>query len=250
MEKFETDTNIKSFDIYNALNLIQEDLGEIYKEKDFNPLGEEYKLTEEFVLERFENGKQKKEVLTPIFLNGEKETLEAFANSANNAQEIIAGIDAQIASPSTPEAVKTQLKKIKILLVCRVELLNHYKTTFKKKKNDLKMYTNVLSIDWKTADLYEETFKKQFDVQIAINAFLEFAKANSKNNQKESADQKLIQKAKEIIKNNLLAKQKEETLISKPAESAKAQTPIAKETTIAQKSHKQTATFTDEGMSL
>jgi len=210
MEKFEIDTSIKNFDVYNALNLIQEDLGEIYKQNDFNPFEQGFKLSEEFVVDRIENGKQKKEVLTPTFLNGTKQTLSAFSASADNALAIISLLDEKISAPSTPASVKEELKKIKALLACRIELINYYKTNFKKKKNDLKMYTNVLAVDWKTADLYEETFKDQFDVQIAVNAFLEFAKTNSKTYKKEMTDQKLIQRAKEIIKNNQLAQSKEQ----------------------------------------
>lgn len=252
MENFKQEINVNNFNVYNALNLIQEDLGEIYKESGFNPFGEEYILTEDFVIERFSNNKAAKEVLTPNFLNGEKETLTAFSASANNAQEIINKLDEKINSPETPEPVKAELKKLKMYLLCRIELLNNYKKNFKKKKNDLKMYKNILAVDWKTADIFEETFKEQFDVQIAVSAFLEFAKTNSKSYQKELADQKLIQKAREIIKNNQRAQEN-----IQESEKPKVQEPISKKLEaqpetkkISTKKQTQVSVKKDDGMSL
>ena len=60
METLKTQEDIKSFDVFNALNLINENLGKAYKEKGYNPLGDEFLLDSEYVQNLLEKAKKER----------------------------------------------------------------------------------------------------------------------------------------------------------------------------------------------
>ena len=192
-----------NYNIYNALNLYSEELGQQYLSTEFNPFPNSFELTENFVVERFVNSSKKREILEPEFVSqGEQTTQEAFEQSISNCQAMIAEIEAKLADENLPQSLKEELKKLKTYLLCRIELLNINLKNMPKNKNTLKMYEMVEGLDWKLADMMEESYKEMFNVQIAINAFLENAKENSAAYKKELENRRLIEKAKAIISSN------------------------------------------------
>ena len=63
------------YNVLNALNLLNEHLGESYLNEGFNPFDPGFELSEEFTIERYNNSCTKKEVKSPDFINqGKKQT--------------------------------------------------------------------------------------------------------------------------------------------------------------------------------
>ena len=198
-----------NYNIYNALNLYSEELGQAYITQQFNPFPNSFELTENFVIQRFVNVHTNKELNAPEFiLEGITQTKESFTNSKQNCNSTLLEIEKQLANPNTPESLKEELKKLKTYLLCRIQLIDTYLKNIKKDKDTFKMYKNIQSLDWRLAEMFDETYNQQFNTQIAINAYLEFAKQSSALYKKEMANKKLIEKAKQIIKNNQNLEQK------------------------------------------
>lgn len=244
MKKYMLSESKINYDVYNALNLYNEDLGQLYLSEQFNPFSASFELNEDFVVGRLVNSHTNKEIVEPEFVSeGAKKTEVAFKNSANNCTMLLAEIENKLQDHNLAESLKEELKQLKIYLLCRLALLNNYTKSIKKNKNTLKMYKNIQSLDWKNAELLEESYKEQFDIQIAINAYLEFAKAQSKEYKKELENKKLIAKAKEIIKNN--ERLEENTRANEPQSTVAqpAQTTQSKAKYSNQKSKEQTQTY-------
>lgn len=79
-----------NYDVFNGLNLINEDLGQSYLDNGFNPLGDDFVLDDDFVIEQFENDKTSVEIPTPDFiLQGDKATRLAFETSIENCLALL-----------------------------------------------------------------------------------------------------------------------------------------------------------------
>lgn len=222
-----------NYNIYNALNLYNEELGEEYLCNGFNPFENNFELSEQYIIERFVNSAIKKELKEPEFIfDTTKKIKQAFLNSINNCQQALSEIESKLSAPNLPETIKQELKKLKTYLLCRIQLLNLYCKKIKKNKNVFKLYSNIQSLDWHTSEIFEESYKEQFDIQIAINAYIEFAKQHSKIYKKELENKHLIEKAKQILRNNA----KQEELLNQAKQSNKEQKQETTKQTQTQKS--------------
>lgn len=191
-----------NYNIFNALNLFSEELGEDYLNGNFNPFNENFKLTEDFVIERFENQQNKPpEVVSPEFVEGGvNKTKLAFNQSITNCNLTLAEVERALNAPQTSPTAKKYLLKLKTYLLCRIQLLNINLKNLKKNKNTLKMYLNVEGLDYNTSKLFEQSYKEMLDVQTIISAYVNMQhQQNAKINKQ---NQILKQMAKEIIKQN------------------------------------------------
>lgn len=210
-----------NYNVYNALNLYNEELGKSYIQNNFNPFYPSFELNENFVIERFLNSAKNPEIVEPAFISlGTQKTKEAFEQSANNCQSMLAEIDAKINDPNLSDSLKEELKKLKIYLLCRIELLNINIKNLRKNKNALKMYENVERLDLNLANLFKESYTQMFNIQIAINAYLENVKYTSAAYKKEMENKRLIEKAKQIIKSNQQQQEQTQILQEQPKKSA------------------------------
>lgn len=229
MSKQVIDKNNINYDVYNALNLMHEDLGECYLKQGFNPMEEGFVLDENFVIERFLNAKTNLEILSPHFVNnGDKTTKQALENNQKHCEESLEQINNMLLSTEFSKAQKEELKKLKLYLLCRIELANFYLKNFKKQKNKFKLYLNINSLSWKTSELFEDAYNELFDANLAIANYLAFAKQHSKAIKKELENEKLKQEAKQIIAQNQQIKKEQ---VVKPAKTNVQKQPTSKATT-------------------
>ncbi len=204
MKKIQEEKEI-NYNVLNALNLMHEDLGEIYTKTSFNPFEEGFVLDEEFVIDKFLNAKQKPELETPaIVLGGEKGFNLALEHNQTNCTLALNEIENMLLDENVSPALKEELKKLKIYLLCRIELSLNYLKNAKKKKNKLELYQNICSLNYRMAQYFEGAYEETFDAHLCINAFLQFVKENSNAYKKELKDAKLKQIAQNIIKQNKL----------------------------------------------
>lgn len=190
------------YNVLNALNLMNEELGESYIATQFNPFDEGFKLEEGFVIERYNNACIKKEILSPDFISyGVSETKKAFENSLSNLTEILAGIDEKLSEYTLEESLRKTYNKLRIYVMCRIQLTSIFLAKLKIEKNTLKMYQDLESLDWELSEYFNDCYDENFNTRIAISAFIELI-INSKTTKKSIEDKKLIEKAKSIIANN------------------------------------------------
>lgn len=171
----------KSIDVFNALNLYNEQLGSIYEKDGYNPFEEGFVLTEEFTNDVLEN-KKKQEIFTEDFLEyGNKEVSKHFQNALTNSTEIIDKLNEELAS-CTDEKVKSQIKKSIILLKNRNELLKVNISKLKQKDaNALKMYIEMFGMDNELSELLKDTFNEKVNAQIVAQQMLTLCHSRAVN---------------------------------------------------------------------
>ncbi|MBE7074716.1 MAG: hypothetical protein E7376_01895 [Clostridiales bacterium] len=212
------ETIVSNYNVYNALNLYNEELGQSYIETGFNPLGENFVLGEEFITDVLKNNKDAKDFSSPEFIEkGDKATKAAFENSLAACEALLNELTGKLNSAELSPNDKAKLQKIILYLQMRIQLLKIFIAKLKKEKNKLKMYQSLLALNWSLADLMEETFNEMCNVQTLANAFVVLEQ--NTNIQAEQENAKLREQARQIIANNLKAQfqsQKQQTESTNP----------------------------------
>ena len=174
-----------NYDVYNALNLVSEDLGAAYLQDGFNPFEENFKISASFVIDRFINSCNAKEFDSPTFIEkGAKETKVAFETSLKNCQNILNAVEKLLSNPKITQAQKQALKKLKNMLLFRIQLLTIYIAKVLKSKNTLLMYKELLALDWNRSIVFEKSYYEIMDVSRAISDFIKLNKTSEKEEAK------------------------------------------------------------------
>ena len=165
-------TEIQSVDVYNALNLYNEELGKSYKKNGFNPFDDNFVLTEEFTNDILENKKQKVEVFIESFLEqSNKEVSKHFEHALANGNVLLSSLYNELNFANDKD--KKQIQKAIIFLKNRNVLL---KISIKKLKNKdanaLKMYLELFGLDSELSELLKDTFNENANNQIIIQNML------------------------------------------------------------------------------
>ncbi|MBO7526394.1 MAG: hypothetical protein J6T74_00690 [Clostridia bacterium] len=190
-----------NYDIYNALNLLNEDLGQSYLEDGFNPFGGEFLLDEDYILDILENNVEGYEISTPDFIEaGNKETAKAFETSAENALLVIEQLTEFINDPKTPEMVKRQMRKQILYILCRNQLIKVYLKRIKDEKDTLLMYQKMSAINWQLSKRLEDSYKKEFNAKKAAEELAKKAKEDAE--EKKNKIDALKEEAKSILETN------------------------------------------------
>ena len=194
-----------NYNVLNGLNLYNEELGEEYLAGGFNPLGENFILTEAYILERLANKMElPKETISPQFLEaGVKETRLAFLNSLTNCKTLLEKIEEMLNDPHIPEHEKEKLRKLKLYLILRIQLLTKYTKTIKKDKNTLKMYENLEGLHYRLGKKMAKTYLDipQFNSLNILELIKESMQAvEDLSKLIEAQNNNLQNKAKEILK--------------------------------------------------
>ena len=207
------DKNIKSVDIYNALNLYNEQLGASYKNEGYNPFDDNFVLTEEYICDILENKKTNKDIFPEAFLEyGNKEFKKYFLNAIENSNQILDELNKEFLNNEN-ETDKQQIKKAIVFLKNRNELLKININKLKQKDaNALKMYMELYGLDGELSELLKDTFNEKANnhiiVQNMINALRFRAKRIYTKSQKTTDPDKSIeptpqeQQIKESINKN------------------------------------------------
>ena len=199
MENVEDKTHEQiNCDVFNALNLYNEDLGQAHIKNGFNPFGNNFVLDEEFVTDSLRNAKEKKEVPCPEFLEqSENDIAKSFDLSFQNATLLLDVLSKKANGDELSENQKKQLHKIILALKMYIELIQQYKAKLKKEKNKYQLYVNLLSLNWFLSEEMAQSFTQEFNIQNTI------AKINlSQQNIAEQENDSFKEQAKKIIENN------------------------------------------------
>lgn len=214
MDKKTTAQNI-NYDIYNALNLMNENLGDAYLLYGFNPYGtNKFLISDDYILDRYHNSCTKSNIISPVFIEKEgKEPQVAFEQSVQNLNLCLNEVETKLSSPNLPAKDKECLLKLKHYLLCRIELTNIFLKRLSKTKNKFDLYKQLQSLDISLSKYFDTSYEQTMNVQIAINACLVFMKENQKQVAK---DNTLIKKAKEIVAHNIKKLEEEKSNQPKP----------------------------------
>lgn len=204
-----------NLEVFNALNLYNEDLGQSYLETGFNPFNKDFVLDEQYISDVLNNEKNKKEINCPDFLEQtDSKIIKAFELSDVNTKNLIEALDKKINSSELTASQMESFKKIIVNLKMFGELNRKYKNELRKKKNKYQMFLNMLALNWQLSEELAKSFTNEFNLNNALNKIvnIEKIKQNSEN-------EKLKEQAKQIIENN--KKLYEQDLLNKQAEQSK-----------------------------
>lgn len=204
-----------NLEVFNALNLYNEDLGQSYLETGFNPFNKDFVLDEQYISDVLNNEKNKKEINCPDFLEQtDSKIIKAFELSDVNTKNLIEALDKKINSSELTASQMESFKKIIVNLKMFGELNRKYKNELRKKKNKYQLFLNMLALNWQLSEELAKSFTNEFNLNNALNKIvnIEKIKQNSEN-------EKLKEQAKQIIENN--KKLYEQDLLNKQAEQSK-----------------------------
>lgn len=206
-ENFEVIPNI-NYNVYNALNLACEDLGQHYLETGFNPFGKNFTLDEEYITDSLLNGKNMPEIKCPEFVEqGEKACNKAFSCSLENCTTLLAEMESKANNPQLSPEDKKKLQKIIAYLRMRIELLIIFTQKQKKSKNKFNQYKKLLALNYLFADYLEDSFSPNFDASAIANQLFALQTTSAKQDKHHAS---IIEQAKQIIANNQKAMEKQE----------------------------------------
>lgn len=157
-----------NYNVYNALNLVNEELGENYIETGFNPFEEGFELDESYVNEILKSQKEAEELASPQFItDGPDAALKAFEKSMAGSVNALAQLEALLNDPRVPMATKRKIQKIIEYIKMRIQLLEIEIKKLKKKEsqNALEMYQQINALNWYYYKDFEESFlNENFDI--------------------------------------------------------------------------------------
>lgn len=193
----ENNSNI-NYDVLNALNLYNEDLGQSYLQNGFNPFPSDFILDENFISDILDNQKNKKELPCPNFLEQANNKIsKAFDLSLNNALDLLDSVSQMLNTPNLTQNQKRYLNKILLQIKLFIELNKKYKLELKKKKNKYQLYINMLALNWQLSEEMSLIFTEQYNAQNVLNKikYLSTKVANKEIDE-------IKEQAKKIIENN------------------------------------------------
>lgn len=185
------------FNVYNALNLYNEDLGQCYLQNGFNPFESNFTLDENFISDVLENEKNKKDIPCPQFLEqSDFKISKSFDMSFENVSNILSQVTNMLNDKNITPEMKKLLQKLIATLKMFLELNKKYKSELKKKKNRYQMLINMLSLNWFLSEEMVLSFTQEFDSNKIVSKISELATSYNKENNS------LKEQARQIIENN------------------------------------------------
>ncbi len=171
----------KSVDVFNALSLVDESLGKLYVEKDYNPYGKDFVLTEEYADEILQNKINASDLSSENFLeHSNSEISKNFTTALENSEAILNALENETYVQSDPK-VKEQIQRTIVTLKNRNELLKLNITKLKQKDaNALKMYIELYGMDGELGELLKDTFTEKANMQALIMQFMALIQKRAK----------------------------------------------------------------------
>lgn len=166
-----------NYDVYNALNLVNEELGENYVETGFNPFEEGFELDASYITEVLKIQKEAEDLLSPEFINdGPDATIKAFEKSLNGSATALAKLEVLLNDPRIPEVNKRKIRKIIEYIKMRMQMLEIEikKLKEKEEQNALEMYQKINALNWYYYKDFEESFvQDEFDIMHHLDHLLD-----------------------------------------------------------------------------
>lgn len=171
----------KSVDVFNALSLVDESLGKLYVEKDYNPYGKDFVLTEDYASEILQNKINANDLSSENFLeHSNSEISKNFTTALENSEAILNALENETYVQSDPK-VKEQIQRTIVALKNRNELLKLNITKLKQKDaNALKMYIELYGMDGELGELLKDTFTEKANMQALIMQFMALIQKRAK----------------------------------------------------------------------
>lgn len=170
----------KSADVFNALNLYNEDLGRLYENEGYNPFEKDFKLDEEFAKDILEIKSKKSEVFPETFLEANNKNISKnFEIAIENNNALLNEMQNKLSSNLSPKD-KKQVQKMIITLKNRGELLKLNKEKLKQKDaNALKMYLDIYGLDSELSDLLGDNYTQKVNAIILAQKMLDLCKSRA-----------------------------------------------------------------------
>lgn len=166
-----------NYNVYNALNLVNEELGENYVQTGFNPFEADFELDESYITEILKSQKEAEELISPQFINdGPDATLKAFEKSLNGSVVALGKLEALLKDPRIPEFKKRKIQKIIEYIKMRIQMLEIQIKKLKEKEdqNALAMYQKINALNWYYYKDFEDSFiENEFDVMKHLDDLLD-----------------------------------------------------------------------------
>ncbi len=206
-----TEQNI-DYNVFNALNLYNEELGESYLETGFNPFDQNFVLDENFITDMLTNNQNKKDVAMPEFLEKSQiDIKKSFNLSLENATQLLNSLSTQANSENLSPKQKMALQKLIYILKMYIELIKKYIKKLKKEKNKYQMFINLLALNWQLSENMALSFTSEFNLSKTLyNIEMQQSKIAQQENEQLKAQ------ARQIIENNLKKQQELSKPIEKP----------------------------------
>lgn len=156
----------KSYDVLNALNLINEDLGKAYEETGYTPYDNGFELKEEYVENILKTAKTKKELSIPEFLEqGNRTVSQNFKTALENITLLKEDLTANFSENPNSDFL-TYLENFKELLTLSIEKLKS------RDADSFKLYSDLYNLDPAYGEILKECYFKEFNKKVAIQNFL------------------------------------------------------------------------------
>lgn len=170
----------KSVDVFNALNLYNENLGKLYEEQGYNPFDSDFTLDEEFAKDVLEIKSKKGKAFPEPFLDASNKNISKnFDIAIENNNEILKELQNKLKGNLSTQD-KKQLKKMVITLKNRGELLKLAKDKLKQKDaNALKMYLEIYGLDSELSELLEYSFTEKLNSIILSQKLFDLCKSRA-----------------------------------------------------------------------
>ena len=171
-------------DVFNALNLYDEKLGEEHEKEGYNPFEPDFKLTKEFAQEVLEHKPSKQDIPKEDFLEvGAKKATSYFKNTLAAGEKLIEKLEGKMGANGLDMSTIHQIQRAIIFLKNRNQLLKRNIRELKfRNANALQMFTDMYVLDKELSDLLKETYETNVDIDAILNQFVEVCKTRAKIN--------------------------------------------------------------------
>ena len=230
-----------SYEIYNALSLMNPKLADAYQKEDYCPFKHTFSINEDYVSLLLQIEKNKEHVKSKKFLDrNNKEISQLFEMSKVNTEQLLNSC--VLFKPEKED--KARLEDFVIFLKNRIKLLDLAIEDLKNPLADsFKLYQEMVALNLDYSELIGETFLDGFKCEFVFLYFIEkynFGKRKKTLAQKQEEEilarallnapvQKNVSRKKEVLSSNQAQKIETETIPKKPTQT---KTPIKKESTL------------------
>lgn len=171
----------KNVDVFNALNLYNEELGFLYELEGYNPLGEDFVLTEDFAQSVLSNKGNENCDIEEFLEHNNIQIAKNFTSAFEQNEKLINNFSQEIQNESDPRT-KEEMKKMIISLKNRSQLLKLNIQKLKNKDaNAIKMYKELFGQDCELSKILKDEFEEKLNIEMIIQKMIGLSITRVKN---------------------------------------------------------------------
>lgn len=181
-----------NYGIFNTLNLINQKLGKLYVEEQFNPFEDKYKMDQAIAEECISLRDEKSKLQPKILESSEKELIASITQSKFMGDKILLALQAEFLTPNeTTQEVKKYLEIRQMLL----NLIDLEEPNYEEIADVIK---TEMCLDKVLSKYMEKSYYRKFQLESAIEFFKKLCQENKlarkKVEEKELANKELVTK--------------------------------------------------------